>query len=177
MFAHLKDGNLVFVANAKDESYSDIIEFDPEEVGFGAYAVEDGKVVLIEPPKEIEEKGLVEYLKKELMRLCDKKQRDAEVLILGYKATPKQVERYKDKYERAKEGGFEDAVNAAIIQKHETARSKISYFIDLIEEYREFVDDLIQAGEIDKAGKALEAGQPLGADTTREDILEILGGL
>ena len=47
----------------------------------------------------------------------------------------------------------------------------------MIEEYRGFVDDLIQTGELDKAEKAIKAGQSLGAETTREDIMKLLGGL
>jgi len=118
-----------------------------------------------------------EVLANQLMFLADTKQEDAEGLILGYKATPKQIERYKDKYERAKEGEFDDATNQIIIQKFEAMRSAIRQFTDMIEEYRGFVDDLIQAGELDKAEKAIEAGRSFRAETTREDIMKLLGGL
>lgn len=112
-----------------------------------------------------------------LIALADTKQQDAQKLILGYKATTLQIERYKDKYERAKEGEFDDATNQVIIQKFEYMRSAIRQFTDMIEEYRGFVDDLIQAGELDKAEKAIEAGESFGAETTKADIEALLGGL
>lgn len=111
-----------------------------------------------------------EVLQEKLMILCDGKQEDAYKLMLGYKATPKQIERYKDKYERAKEGEFEDAVNAVIIQKFEVMRSAIRQFTDMIELFRSYVDDLIQSGELDKAEFAIEAGQQFDAETQTDDV-------
>ena len=61
-----------------------------------------------------------------LITLADTKQQDAQKLILGYKATQPQIERYKDKYERAKEGEFDDATNQVIIEKFEYMRSNNS---------------------------------------------------
>ena len=125
-------------------------------------------------------KWLVEKRKEDLeislITLADNKQEDAEKLILGYKATPKQIERYKDKYERAILGEFDEA-DAIIIQKFEAMRSAIRQFTDMIEEYRGFVDDLIQAGELDKADSAILAGQSFGASTSKEDVMNLLKGL
>ena len=123
------------------------------------------------------EKPTKEQLEKQLMRLADTKQESAEALILGYKATPKQIERYKDKYERAKEGEFADEVNAVIIQKFEDVRSDVRQLTDLIEVYRGFVDDLIQAGELDKAEQAIEAGRSFDETTTQDDITNLFSKL
>lgn len=111
-----------------------------------------------------------------LITLADNKQKSAEKLILGYKATPKQIERYKDKYERAIEGEFDDDTNVTIIQKFEAMRSAIRQFTDMIEEYRGLVDDLIQVGELDKAYAAIKAGKSLDISTTKEDINELFKG-
>ncbi len=54
--------------------------------------------------KKIENQAKIQNIQISLMELCDRKQSEAQALILGYKATPLQIERYKDKYERAKAG-------------------------------------------------------------------------
>lgn len=118
-----------------------------------------------------------EELLKRLMMLCDTKQIEAQKLILGEKATPLQLQRYDDKYARAKAGEFEDAVNQAIIAKYEQARSAIRNFVDLIELFRGAVDDLIKAQEFDKAKRLIEAGRGLDASTTTEQIQQLLGGV
>ena len=111
-----------------------------------------------------------------LMEMCDTKQEQAQKLILGEKATPLQLKRYDDKYERAKAGEFEDAVNQEIITKYEQARGAIRKFVDLIELFRGAVDDLIKAKEFDKAKALIEAGRGLNASTTPEQIQQLFGG-
>jgi len=118
-----------------------------------------------------------EGIENSLMTLADSKQEDAERLIFGYKATPKQIERYKDKYERAMAGEFDDATNVVIIQKFEAMRLSIRQFTDMIEDYRGLVDDLIQSGELDKAENAIVAGKSFGATTTKADVSKVFEGL
>ena len=118
-----------------------------------------------------------EDLGKSLMVLADRKQEEAERLILGYKATPKQIERYKDKYERAKEGEFDKAMNAVIIQKFEDTRSYIRRITDTIEEYRSLIGDMLKAGELDKAEKAIEIAQAFSLNTKKKDVTKVLGEL
>ncbi len=43
----------------------------------------------------------IKDLQKSLIEVCDYKHNGAKSLILGYKNTPCQIERYSDKYERA----------------------------------------------------------------------------
>ncbi len=114
-------------------------------------------------------------VQKELIELCDRKQSEAQALILGYKATSLQIERYKDKYERAKTGEFDEATNSIIIQKHEEYIKAIRNLVDLIEYFRSAVDDLIIAGELDKANELIQKAESFGATTTLEDIQGLLG--
>jgi hypothetical protein len=125
--------------------------------------------------KELEAKAEIQNIQTSLMTLCDKKQDEAQGLILGYKATPLQIERYKDKYERAKAGEFDEATNSIIIQKHEEYIKAIRNLVDLIEYFRSAVDDLIIASELDRAGELIEAGESFGATTKLEDIKALLG--
>lgn len=118
-----------------------------------------------------------ERAENELMLLVDEKQESAYRLILGYKSTTKQIERYKDKYERALQGEFTNAVNAVIISKFEAMRDAIRQFTDLIEYFRGAVDDLIQAGELGKAEKAIEAGKLFDEKTTQKDVKKLLSVL
>jgi len=132
-----------------------------------------GKVVESETDEQRVARLTLSY-QDELMTLCDTKQNDVEKLILGYKATPKQIERYIDKYERAKSGEFDTATNEVIIAKYEAMRGVIRGFIDLIEKFRGAVDDMIVAGELSRARVALDAGKKFGAGTTMADIDAIL---
>ena len=132
-----------------------------------------GKVVESETDEQRVARLTLSY-QDELMTLCDTKQNDVEKLILGYKATPKQIERYKDKYERAKSGEFDIATNEVIIAKYEAMLVKIRGFIDLIEKFRGGVDDMITAGELDRARVALDAGKNFDASTTITDINAVL---
>lgn len=118
--------------------------------------------------------NLTNQIKSSLMDLCDKKQNEAQRLVLGYKATPMQLERYKDKYERAKSGQFDQALNDLIILKHEQYLTAIRNFVDLIEYFRSAVDDLIIAEQLDKANEVIAAAESFGANTTLEDIQRLL---
>ena len=123
---------------------------------------------------ESEDQELKHYMET-LMYLCDSKQEDGLKMILGYKATPLQLERYKDKYERAKRGEFDNAKNRAVIHKFEAMNSSIRQFIDVIEEYRGFVGDLFQAGKLEKVKEAIEAGWSFKAETIKADVEALLG--
>ena len=147
------------------------------------WQIVDGKIVeYVEPPefsvfkdgKWVEDtESRRKSLEERLMQLADHQQSEATRFVLGYKATDKQIERYRDKYERAKAGEWGEATNQDIIKKHEAARAQIRHFVDRIEEYRGFVDDLIQAGKLDKAEKALKVGATLDEKTTEKDLVKI----
>jgi hypothetical protein len=117
----------------------------------------------------------IKVLQKALITLCDNKQQQIQEMILGYKATPMQIERYKDKYERAKAGEFDTDTNNIIITKHEQYVSAIRKLVDLIEYFRSAVDDLIVAEQLDKANELIKAAESFGADTTLEEIQGLLG--
>ncbi len=125
--------------------------------------------------KKIENQAKIQNIQISLMELCDRKQSEAQALILGYKATPLQIERYKDKYERAKAGEFDEAINTIIIAKHEEYIKAIRNLVDLIEYFRSAVDDLIIAGEFDRASELIQKAESFGATTTLEDIQGLLG--
>ena len=118
-----------------------------------------------------------EDIENNLIQLADSKQEDAYRLVLGYKSTTGQIERYKDKYERAIKGEFTKAKNSAIIAKFNPARDVIRNIVDRIEYFREEVDDLIQDGQLDKAEKAIEAGKSFGDKTTQKDVETLLSSL
>ncbi len=121
--------------------------------------------VFFEETKEFKEELLrleneqkVQEVQERLMSLCDSKQNEAEKLILGYKATPKQIERYKDKYERALLEEFKEGENRIIIQKYSEYIEELNVYVDLIELFRGKVGDLIKAGNITEAKKLVDEG-------------------
>lgn len=116
-------------------------------------------------------------LEQSLMTLCDSKQDEAEHFILGYRATPKQIERYRDKYARAKLGEFSEAENNVIIAKYDAMLAAIRSFVDKIELFRQTVADLIDAGALDKAKAAIAAGQAFDQSTSGADIKQLLASL
>jgi len=142
---------------------------------------ENSKVVIDE---ELEIQAKVEDTQKALINLCDQKQDAIKTMILGYKNTKPQQERYENKYERALKVKADIEANTTptetnqkiltdyqtIIAKYEYAKSQIEKFIDLIESFRTKVDDMIKAGEIDKANELIALAQNFGADTTQDDI-------
>lgn len=113
----------------------------------------------------------------DLISLCDSKQSEAEHLLLAHKATPKQLERYRDKYERAKAGEFSVEENQAIILAHETIRDELRKFADMIELFRQSVEVLIEEGELKKATVIMEAAQLFDATTTQADIEQLLSSV
>ena len=139
----------------------------------------DGVIVDVAPEKLLTINNAVkaEALQIGLMFICDSKQEAAQKMILGYKSTPLQIERYKDKYERAVGGEFEPETNALIIEKFEAMRSDVRGFTDLIEEFRGVVDDFIQAGELEKAQAAISAAALFSAPTTKDDVVNLLGSV
>ena len=112
-----------------------------------------------------------------LISLCDTKQVEAERLLLGHKSTPKQLERYRDKYERAKAGEFSSEENSAIVLAHETIRDELRKFADMIEFFRQSVDKLIDDGELKKAEGVMEAAEGFDATTTQADIEQLLSSI
>jgi len=131
---------------------------------------------LLEPPPPSPD-DIKATLQSELIALCDSKQDQAEKLLLGYKATPKQIDRYKDKYERALEGEFDAELNANIIAKHESYRSALRSLVDMIELFRSQVDDFITAGEFSKSEAAIKEGEGFSKETTKEDIKALIESL
>lgn len=130
-----------------------------------------------EYPDNDDPKTVKAFLSERLMSLADRKQEEAARLVLGYKATLLQLERYRDKYERARAGEWKPDRNKIIIEKHEAAQAQIRRYVDLIEEYREFVADLIEEGKMDKAEKALEAAASFDEKTTQADIKRMIAAV
>ena len=116
-------------------------------------------------------------LLKKLIDACDKKQDDAIVMLLGYKATAGQLERYKRKYERALNNKFSADENAAIIANHEGFFTAIDNFADLIEFVRINTAALIEAGEFEKAKAVIQQAQMFDATTTLEDVQALFSGV
>ncbi|MGY0399459.1 MAG: hypothetical protein ACWIPH_05895 [Ostreibacterium sp.] len=144
--------------NISDEDWGKVLESSK-----AAY-IKNGKVVF-KPYKKTKQE-----LEFALMNLCDQKQEDAEKFIIGYKATPKQIERYKDKYKRAKAGEFDDVKNQAVITLYEQMLGTIRGFTDMIEDYRSFVSDLLVANQLDKAEKAIILARDFNKTTTPSDV-------
>lgn len=122
----------------------------------------------VAPPKSSIE--IQKYIQMTLMILCDTKQDEAVKLVLGYKATPYQIERYKDKYERAKAGEWDSATNTEIITNYETYLGNVRAFVDLIEYFRSNVDDLIIAGNLDRANELIELAKGFDETTTLAEL-------
>ena len=123
-------------------------------------------------------------LQRSLIEVCDVKHNGAKSLILGYKNTPGQIERYNDKYERAVKvkaqldaGNEPDESNKdivanynTIITKHKFAKNAIEEFTDLIEYFRTKVSDAIKSGDFEKAEDFIETGKSFSEITTISDI-------
>lgn len=112
----------------------------------------------------------IETTKKALMTLCDKKQSEVQAFILEYKNTPMQLERYIDKYNRAKAGEWDQATNDLIIANHEAYLLSMRKLVDLIEHFRDLTDDLIIAGDLDKANEVIANAEAFDETTTLADI-------
>jgi len=95
------------------------------------------------------------YLERDLMNAVDEAHSEALHLALGYRATPLQLERYRDKYTRAKAGEFTEEVNDKIIANHERYIRAMKTPIDLLEAYRGVVSDLLDKSELGKAEHAI----------------------
>ena len=104
------------------------------------------------------------------MTLCDKKQDEVQKLVLGYKATPMQLQRYEDKYKRAKAGEWDQELNDSIIANHEAYLTAMRNLVDLIEYFRSKTDDLIIAGDLDKANEVIAGAEAFDQNTTLADI-------
>lgn len=105
---------------------------------------------------EREEKS---FLMSQAVEIADQQHQAAKKRVYGEKNTPEQLERYREKYRRAKAGEFEDSKNQTIINKHEQARTTIAQHTDNIETWREELHDLIKAGNITEAREAIKAKQ------------------
>jgi len=133
----------------------------------------DVDVALLEYQSLIETNS-IDFSKTSLMTLCDKKQDEVQKLVLGYKATPMQLERYKDKYERAKAGEFDQALNDLIILNHEQYLTTMRNLVDLIEYFRSEVDDMIIAGSLDQANEAITKAELFDETTTLDNAKSLL---
>lgn len=127
------------------------------------------KPVLVDAPAKTEEQLKAELLRL-LIQVCDQKQNDAIKLLIGYKATPGQLERYKRKYERALAGAFSAEENAAIIAAHEGFLNSIDNFADMIEYARIHTAGLIDTGELVKAEAIIEQAKAFDSTTTMEQV-------
>lgn len=165
----------------KKEDYYNLIITDILKLEKGLYmngefldvSSENQKKVLIEADK-LEAKHRIIDTQKDLITLCDSKQKQVEKMILGYKATSMQIERYKDKYERAKLGEFDTDTNTIIVSKHEQYVGAIRKFVDLIEYFRSAVDDLIVTNKLDRANELIYVAQRFDENTTLKQIQELL---
>ncbi len=134
--------------------------------------------------KELEIQKHINDTKASLINLCDLKQDNIKTLILGYKNTQKQQERYDNKYQRSLRVRADIEANTTstetnqeilnnyqtIIAKYEYVKSQIEKFIDLIEDFRTKVDDMIELGELDKANELIALAQNFDAQTSQADI-------
>ncbi len=112
-----------------------------------------------------------------LMQLCDSKQDEDESYMLKHKNTVGQRRRYQDKYERALAGEFSAEERAAIIANYEATRDAIRAFADLIELFRQTVDDWIVDGQLEKAEQAITAAVAFDATTNQADIEQLLSSV
>ncbi|NYT46346.1 MAG: hypothetical protein H0A75_00105 [Candidatus Methanofishera endochildressiae] len=95
-------------------------------------------------------------LERKLMKTVDGAHAAAQRLALGYKSTPRQIERYRDKYERAVKKEFSTELNKKIISKHKAYQETVGKRIDLIEVLRGRVATLIKGGQLDRAEKIIK---------------------
>lgn len=117
-------------------------------------------------------------LKEKLIAVCDERQSSVLRLFLKEKASDGQQKRYQRKYERAKRGDFSPEENTAIIQKHEFVLSQIDNFVDMIETARQYItDNVIDAGEYERAEQLIHAASQLDATTTPESLKTMLSGV
>ena len=157
------------------------IEVDEDVVDFQeCYKInkEDGLVLIsekaLEQAKEQREKEQKEQLLRRLMVLCAEKHEAGKVKILGHKSEPTQLERYESKLKRAQNGDFSEAENNAIIAKANEATAMFDGFVDMIEMVRQSIEAMIEAGNIEKAEKAMSAAQEFDSTTTAKDIAKAL---
>jgi len=116
-----------------------------------------------------------EEAKKDLMYLCDAAQNQVNDMILGYKNTPLQLDRYIDKYHRALAGtgSWDEEENQRIIANHEAYQVAIRSLIDKIEAFRMQADDLIITGNFVKLEEVLPFMQPFNPASTIEEINDL----
>ena len=113
-------------------------------------------------------------LKQDLMTYCDFQQKRFFDLLLGYKNTQNQKDRYSLKYERALQKEWVSSTNLKIIQKYENALQKTKQFTDVNEYFREHIDNLFKIGHWEEARDILQRGYPLSLDFTLLDLLDYL---
>jgi hypothetical protein len=127
--------------------------------------------IILEKYQEIHNSKREKELKEELMVFCDNKQEEFQEMLLGYKATPLQLQRYIDKYERALKGEFDKNINDLIIQNHEYYQNNLRLLIDKIEYFRMPVDDLLMDQKFDEVTYLLLNGDNyLNTESTFEEI-------
>jgi len=129
----------------------------------------DVDVALLEQSR-LEDLTVVNATKSSLMILCDKKQDYFQDIVLGYKNTPKQIERYEDKYKRAIANEWDEETNNLIIANYESYITNLRNFVDLLEYFRGITDDLIIAGDLDKANEVIALAEAFDETTTLADV-------
>ncbi len=108
-------------------------------------------------------------LQRSLLELCDYRHNRVMHEILGYKSTEAQIERYKNKYDRAivvkaqieagdkltESSGYIVANYDTIIAKHESVEEAMNKYIDTIEDFRRKISKLIKEKKFKEAEDAI----------------------
>ncbi len=159
-FSYSEDGIFTFDDSISEEDKNAVLSI------YDAHDYEAAKV-------EMNKKNL--FVK--LMTLCDSKQEEAENFILKHKNTAGQRRRYQDKYERALAGEFSPEERSAMITNYESVRDAIRAFADLIEFFRQAVDDWIVDEQLEKAERAIAEAASFRAETKLDDVKMLLANV
>ena len=123
-----------------------------------------------------DENGIIEVKKNQLIKqtseLVREKMSAINSVVLGIKETL--AEFYDWKYKQALVDEFEGDENQLIIQNHEAQVAATDAYVMKINTARDGVMGLIEAEEFDKAEIALKRFRSFGADTTEQDIEQVL---
>lgn len=112
-----------------------------------------------------------------LAAVCEKKQGAAAEMIRGVSPyTSGMIAIDKRRYERALRGTLfaSAAENAVVISKHEAFLDDFDAYIDLLDFGRKGVNEIIDAGDVDRAKRIIGEFEMLGKDTTLESLERLL---